>query len=81
MIAKVFNEICNEDQDVFDMEKNFEVLPDEIKNATRSSQDRFTDVVAYYKDNVRHQFSAIFKTQELHHPSFCIAWCTEKGKG
>jgi len=53
MIAEVFEDICGNDQEIFDMEKNFEVLPDEIKNANKSSQNRFKDIMRYIHDNVR----------------------------
>jgi len=50
-IEEVFDDICNTDQDVFNDEKNFSILPEEIKQVCRNPTTRFQDVMGYIEQN------------------------------
>ncbi|ODM95542.1 DNA primase small subunit, partial [Orchesella cincta] len=51
MIEEVFEEICNEDQNMLGKgDKNFESLPEKVRTAVQDSEDRFNDVILFLND-------------------------------
>lgn len=55
----MFKEICDDDQNIFNTEANFNILPLDVKMAARNPASRYEDVFNYINDNVRHPFLPI----------------------
>ncbi|CAL8071467.1 unnamed protein product [Orchesella dallaii] len=52
IIDDVFDEICRDDQSMLEQgDKNFEMLPEEVKSAVKDSADRFNAVMNYINEN------------------------------
>jgi hypothetical protein len=57
IIGEKFEDICDKDQEIFAMEKNFEILPEEIQaaiTAMKNSNSRFTNIMDFIRMNEKY---------------------------
>ncbi|OXA46926.1 DNA primase small subunit [Folsomia candida] len=70
IIDEMFKEICDDDQNIFNTEANFNILPLDVKMAARNPASRYEDVFNYINDNKKEK-----KTLRQLHPELLLQFC------